>query len=243
MTILRETSHSAPQSAYDTSYIPNAERQSALRPMSMINEQRLAVRQVLFKEGDAAGTVFEILEGSVILSKHLPGGRRQVTDLLNAGDFFGLVSGETYDCTATALCETRVKRIERSKAEVSERIQGEVKARLIEKIEEMREHALLLGRKTALERIATLLSKQFSGGRTKGQALSRLDGRRPSEATLSQTEMADYLGLTVETVSRTLTRLKKDGIIAVSGKGQLRILDGARLEALSLSEGAKPAAA
>lgn len=242
MTILRETAGGSAAALHHPSfdYEPVHARAPAppvpQRRMSLINEQRFTPRQCIFKEGQRALELYEIVEGCVLLTKHLPDGRRQVVEILKPGSMFGLAAGDTYDCTASAVSETVVRRIERSRVEGSERLQRELNQRLLEKLADLHEHALLLGRKTAVERIATLLARLFQSDSRPlgyGEAAPAL---RTADMALTQTDMADYLGLTVETVSRTLTRLKREGVIAVSGKGQLRVLDDARLQALSVSE-------
>lgn len=197
--------------------------------MSPAMTQRYRARQIVFHEATAAHAIFQLLEGALMVSKTLPDGRRQVLEVLGPGDYFGMVTGPLYDCTAETLTPVALRRLDRQSAERSERVQKELARQLLRKVQAMHDHALLLGRKTAAERIASLLlSLQPQAQRTQPGGAEAV----ASEIVLplSQADIADYLGLTLETVCRQLSLLRREGIVVAAGKGRLRIADRARLE-------------
>lgn len=189
----------------------------------------VARRRVLFATGDAAGAVYEIVDGSIITSRELGDGRRQVLEILQAGSWIGTPAGETYTYTAETLTACVVRRLDRHAVAQSRTLQMRLHAQLERTLAALQEHALLLGRMTAMERVASFLL-----------TLHRCDPshrarRRPAarsvlvKTPLKQRDIGDYLGLKVETVSRKMAILKKRMIIATGKRGQFRLLD---LEAL-----------
>src|SRR5690606_27412692 len=145
-----------------------------LRMASLTTTIPLKPRQVLFREGDEAEFVYNITCGSVSLSKSLPDGRRQITGFLGAGDFMGLNSRNAYTATAEALTDTRVCRFPRP---AFQRLLAEMpvlEQRLLSVTEAelaaAHEQILLLGRKSAMERIATFLLLQSERAKARGSA-------------------------------------------------------------------------
>lgn len=191
----------------------------------------LKPRQVLFREGDEADFVYNITCGSVSLSKSLPDGRRQITGFLGAGDFMGLNSRNAYTATAEALTDTRVCRFPRP---AFQRLLAEMpvlEQRLLSVTEAelaaAHEQILLLGRKSAMERIATFLLLQSERAKARGSAPN------PVSLPMTRAEAADYLGLTIETVSRCFTRLRKLDVISLPAADRVLIKQFDRLKALA----------
>ena len=114
---------------------------------------------VVFFEGDPANNIYEVADGSVMLYKLLPDGRRQVVEILGPGDLFGVPAGEVYDTSAETLTETLVHMISRKDAEGSDEIQQHMKKCLISQVQNLHDHAVLLGRKSAHERVASFLMR------------------------------------------------------------------------------------
>ncbi|MEO1193821.1 MAG: helix-turn-helix domain-containing protein [Pseudomonadota bacterium] len=177
----------------------------------------------LFDEGERAEHVFNVTEGAVKIFKLLSDGRRQVTGFLFAGDFLGLASGEAYAYSAEAMTETKLCRFQKSHLEMVLQRFPEMERRLLDiaghELAEAQEQMLLLGRKTARERIASfllLLSRRAEAGGRKAD---------PVQVPMSRSDIADYLGLTTETVSRTITKLKSDGLIELQSGGLIRLAD------------------
>lgn len=186
-------------------------------------------RQTVFREGTASGSLYEILEGGVIIFKTLGDGRRQIFDILGPGSLIGNAAGQTYNYSAECLTKCRLLKYSPAEVAVSATLQQRMSHQLLRMIEALQEHALLLGRRTAMERIASFLL-----------ALPQLSirlGRQPGEGllqtALKQRDIGDYLGLKVETVSRNLAILKRSTIISTGKRGQFRLLDMAALQRMA----------
>jgi CRP-like cAMP-binding protein len=167
--------------------------------------------QTIVLEGDPCQHCFRVLAGAVRVYKSTADGRRQLIDFLVSGDCFGLL-GAHHTCSVEAITHTTLSKTPRATLAAAVRAHPEVADRLIElaaaKLVRAHEHMLLLGRKNAQERVASLL---LEVARRIGTDEARPAFRLP----ISRQEMADHLGLTIETVSRTMTRLKQEGLIAL----------------------------
>lgn len=194
----------------------------------------LSAGDVLLREGDPADHVFNITGGSVRVYKLLPDGRRQITGFLYAGDFLGLATGERYTFSAEAMEPGSVCRFRKSeyRALIQETpaLESILLDRANHELAAAQAQMLLLGRKTALERVASFLRDTATADRMR--PLSNGSVRLP----MTRGEMADYLGLTIETVSRVMTRLKTDGVIRLLSLSEIRIEQPQRLSALADGE-------
>jgi CRP/FNR family transcriptional regulator len=190
-----------------------------------------AIGETLLFEGDPAAHVLNITEGAVMLSKGLADGRRQVLGFLFKGDFLGLTLTETYGLSAQALTPAKACRFPRASFQrllrETPRLEEELLSRASDELVSARLHLTLLGRKSATERVATFLGCMADRTATLGG--------QPGTAHLPMTraDIADYLGLTTETVSRVISALKRQRTIGQAGRGLVRILDAQRLEALA----------
>ena len=174
---------------------------------------------VLIREGEPAPHVFNITGGSLRVYKLLPDGRRQITGFLFAGDFLGLAIGDTYVFSAEAMEDSTVCRFRkgpfRALVAGSPPLEHMLLHRTSHELAAAQNQMLLLGRKTAIERMASFLLD--------------LPGHDPSRPTapghvrlpMKRGEIADYLGLTIETVSRVLTRMKVKGLISIPSQNEL----------------------
>ncbi len=187
---------------------------------------RYASKEGLFAEGEPADDVFNVTGGMVRLYKLLPDGRRQIVGFAIAGDFLGLALMERYGVSAEAVSEVSACRFARDAftAFVDDR------PHLLRRLHEFASHELslaqdqmvLLGRRSAEERIAAFLL----GMRDR---LSRLGHHSVTlPLPMSRQDIADYLGLTIETVSRTITKMAKNKLLLVVPDG-VRLLDVPRL--------------
>jgi CRP/FNR family transcriptional regulator len=174
---------------------------------------------VLIREGEPAPHVFNITGGSLRVYKLLPDGRRQITGFLFAGDFLGLAIGETYVFSAEAMEVSTVCRFRkgpfRALVASSPPLEHMLLHRTSHELAAAQNQMLLLGRKTAIERMASFLLD-----------LPGHDPARPSapghvRLPMKRGEIADYLGLTIETVSRVLTRMKVKGLISIPSQNEL----------------------
>jgi CRP/FNR family transcriptional regulator len=181
-------------------------------------------------EGDPATDLFNVVRGTVKLYKLLPDGRRLVTGFLFPGDFLGIALNDTYAYSAEAieplqLCRFPRKKLEALLAELP-RLERRLLGETAHELAAAQDQMLLLGRKTAKERVASFLV-----GLSR-RATKRRRPASPLEIPMSRTDMADYLGLTTETVSRTLTQLRQAKLIAAKGRNGIEILNMRALGAL-----------
>jgi CRP/FNR family transcriptional regulator, anaerobic regulatory protein len=197
--------------------------------------QDSAAGQTIVVEGEPRSHGFRVLSGAVRLVKGLADGRRQLIEFLVAGEYFGLVGAGQYAYSVEAIVPSKLARYPSAKLDAAVRANPALAERLLElaRTDLERAHAqmLLLGRKTAEEKIASFLL-----------ALARRQGDRANPARvlhlpMSRQDMADYLGLTIETVSRTLTRLRQDALIALPSPQQVILQQRASLEALAEGAG------
>ena len=173
----------------------------------------VAPGQTVVVEGDLIDGCYRVVSGAVRLFKSTPDGRRQVIDFLVTGEYFGLSSADRYGYSVEAIRATTLVRYPRARLEAAMAAEPELAQRLFRitcvELARAQQHLLVLGRKSADEKIASFLltlAERLGDGATRLGAL-----RLP----MSRQDMADYLGLTIETVSRTLTRLKREGLIAL----------------------------
>lgn len=193
--------------------------------------QSLAAGETLLEEGEPATHLFNMIEGAVKVFKLMPDGRRQITGFLFAGDLLGLAFNDTYTYSAEAITPVKLCRFPRRQLErlLDEfpRMEKRLLAMASNELAVAQEQMMLLGRKTAHERVAsfllTLARREARAGR---------DGERLS-LPMTRTDVADYLGLTTETASRVFTSLKKQGYIALEAAATVVITDRDALEELA----------
>lgn len=185
----------------------------------------LARGETLMWESDEAVVVGTVRSGLLKLTASLDDGREQILGLAFPGDFVGRPFGDRSGHCVTALADTRLCVFRRPTFEGLAREHPEIEhallGRTLEELDRAREWMLLLGRKTALERVASLLIE--IAGRTGVDA----DGR--VELPLTRQQMADLLGLTIETVSRNMTKLKTSGAIRLPDVRGYIVADRAQL--------------
>jgi len=175
--------------------------------------ETLDANEVLFWEGDPAAHLFEIESGCLRFYKLMSDGRRAITGFMFPGEILGVSFKDRYLFTAEAVNEVKLKRYARTQMHESlARMPGlgrEVLALACDELSAAQDQMLLLGRKTAQEKIASFLL-------TVARRMSK-DGApaREIELPMARLDMADFLGLTIETVSRVLTKLKNEGLIAL----------------------------
>ncbi|MEP3048796.1 MAG: Crp/Fnr family transcriptional regulator [Roseibium sp.] len=179
---------------------------------------RFDTHAVVYYEGDPAKRLYELVTGSVMLYKLLPDGRRQVVEVLRKGDIFGLSAEDEFDCTAETLMDSEVQEIDLKLVEKSPEIQSMLAKCLTSQMRVLHEHAVLLGRKSAIERVASFLMHLVpnrGGVGCPGPIKGAADDCHDLKLHMTRQEIADYLGLTIETVSRVISDLKRRGVIRV----------------------------
>lgn len=191
----------------------------------------LASDDSLFMEGDAANNFYTVLTGALRLSKLRPDGRRQITGFVLPGEFIGLSSGESHAYNAEAITDAslccftipNLARIAKENPEMDSRLLAMTNASL----SLAHDHMLLLGRMNALEKIASFLCSLLERASAADQPTA------PLPLPMSRADIADYLGLTIETVSRTFTRLKADNVISLPEHNQVQVDDMVALTRLA----------
>jgi CRP/FNR family transcriptional regulator len=168
--------------------------------------------EAIFWEGDTAGHIFDVLEGVLRVCKILPDGRRAIMGFIYAGDVLGVSLQSRYLFTAEAVTLVKVRRFSRNRfftlVNESPELRPQLLAILCDEMCAAQDQMLLLGRKNAEERVVSFLlavHRKTGVGNTIELPMSRLD-------------MADYLGLTIETVSRMMTGLTRRGLIVATGR-------------------------
>ncbi len=186
-----------------------------------------AAGEVIVWAGDKMDFVASVVAGVATLTQTMEDGRRQMVGLLLASDFIGRPNRDSvaYDVTATTdvtLCCFRRKpfhEMVKTTPNISQRLLDMT----LDELDAAREWMLLLGRKTAREKIASFLSII---ARREASALGGVPGKDVAfELPLTREAMADYLGLTLETVSRQMSALKRDQVIQLEGKRRIVVAD------------------
>ena len=188
---------------------------------------RFARGEEVFAEGDSGTYFYKVVSGTVRTGKLLTDGRRQIDAFHLAGDVFGLESGDRHRFTAEAVDDVVVIAYRRSRFASlvhDDPAFGElIMASMLTSLDRAHDHMMLLGRKTALEKLASFLLDMAR----------RRPGADKVVLPMQRTDIADHLGLTIETVSRTLTQMVRDGLIRLAEAGRTVILaDKAGLQLL-----------
>lgn len=186
--------------------------------------------QVIVFEGDDAAHIFNVQRGVVRLTKMLSNGRRQITGFLFPGDFIGLATRDQYAYSAEAVTDVELCRFPRNRFVALLADLPELEHRLLsmaaDDLASAQEQMVLLGRKTARERLVSFLLRMAGQMERRGLASDTVD------LPMARADIADYLGLTIETVSRTLTKLVKEGLIALPAAQSAVLVQRAALEAI-----------
>jgi len=187
--------------------------------------------QTVIWSGDKMDFVGSVVSGIATLTQTMEDGRTQMVGLLLPSDFVGRPGreGAAYDVVATTdlvMCCFRKKPFEQMMVRTPHIAQRLLEMTLDE-LDAAREWMLVLGRKTAREKIASLLS--IIARRDATLNLRSPKGQLVFDLPLTREAMADYLGLTLETVSRQISALKRDGVIVLEGKRHVTVPDIRRL--------------
>ena len=190
--------------------------------------------QAFMREGEPATHFFNVTGGTARLFKLLPDGRRQVVCFARAGHFLGLASEGSYTVTGEAVDAVRLCRLPRAGLHgLVDRFPA-LQRRLLETaandLASAQEQMVLLGRKTARERLASFLVAWAADGRPCTPPATVL------HLPMTRGDIADYLGLTIETVSRTLSRLRAEGVLAMPSPAELELRRPSVLAALAAGE-------
>lgn len=186
--------------------------------------------ETVFSEEEIATSFCNVLEGVVRLYKLLPDGRRQIVGFALPGDFLGMNVSGRHNFSADAILRVTICQFAKAPfgrfLEKRPHLLRRINELAVRELSQARDHMVLLGRRSAEEKIATFLLSWR-------ERLTLLNGRSNTvPLPMSRQDIADYLGLTIETVSRTFTRLERVGVIDII-PGGISLLDAARAEAMA----------
>jgi CRP/FNR family transcriptional regulator, anaerobic regulatory protein len=196
--------------------------------------RQLKSNQPLFAEGDGKTNAYKVESGAVLIYKLLSDGTRQIVSFAFPGDIIGLEAGDEHACDAQTLAVTRIRSVPVSalwRGAASDPVLAkELFQSLSREITDARDHLLTIGRLCATGRIATFLLSLVRRAERKGLDTTNIF------LPVRRSDIADFLCLSVETVSRSLTELKISHVISLRGWRQIRIQDRAMLERLASGE-------
>ena len=191
---------------------------SLARTQFILSEFKYSRGAEIFGESEPAEYVYQVVEGSVRSYKLLSDGRRQIGAFHLVGDIFGLENGALHRFTAEAIVDTTVRLARRVSlehvAEADALVARELLTMTTSNLQHAENHMLLLGRKTSLERVAAFLLEMDR----------RLCAADVMALPMTRRDIADYLGLTLETVSRALSNLHEKGVLEFLGQTQRQIV-------------------
>jgi CRP-like cAMP-binding protein len=236
--------------AYDTRHQQNAtgvranrarQKEAAGPPMSLSDhiksiadgmELQFARGETIFSQDEPADYVYRLARGTARLCRYMPDGRRYVLDFFLPGDIIGFAECPDLAASAEAVSEVRVTAFPRSwldrLAENDEGLRRQVLCHLSASLLTAQHHLFVLGCQKAKERLASFLLRL-------ADRLSVLEGERLN-LTMSRQDIAEHLGVTVETISRMMTALRSDGTILIPNAHQIILRDVTALRTLAAED-------
>ncbi len=182
---------------------------------------RFARNETIFSEGEEAAFSYRVVSGAIRLCKHLIDGRRQISDFVLPGDYCGFLHLDEHRFTAEATSDLEVIAYPHRQVEVLGESMPSMRHRLTDflsrRLMGIQDHLIMVGRQTAKERVLSFLIR-----------LAENAGANDSEAVelpMNRQYMADYLGLTIETVSRVVTELKRLRLVTFPELHEFTIAD------------------
>jgi CRP/FNR family nitrogen fixation transcriptional regulator len=187
--------------------------------------RQFVAEQTIYREGERAAHFVLVIDGLVRSCSTFADGRRFIGAFFSVGDIFGFECQATYEASAEAVCDSTLvfypARDPAADGAGPGWVPRQVLGSMMGRIAQARGHARLLGRCSAIEKLSTFLLE--CSQRSKAREFVTLE--------MTRQDIADYLGLTVETVSRCLGQLRRDGMIEVLSARRLKLLDLAGLRA------------
>lgn len=180
----------------------------------------------IYAQDEEVEFIYRVVSGSVRTTRLMSDGRRQIGEFYYPGDIFGLEPGPDHRFSAEALCDCVVlvlKRTALQAAGADADLQAAIMAAMSLELERAQEHVLLLGRKTACERVASFMADLAVRGGAGGVF----------DLPMSRQDIADYLGLTIETVSRMLSQLQNNAVLEIAGCRHVTVKNPAALARLA----------
>ena len=193
------------------------------------NVLRFSPQEHVFMQGDRLSGIYKVLKGTVICYRLMADGRRHIQSFVSGGEYLAISFAERHDVSAEALTDVEVLCTPRAAfdryLEIDMQFRRGILTMMGSKLRSAREQALLLARKNAMERTASFLI--FLDERFRNPKTGYVDIR------MSRCDIADYLGLTLETVSRMMNKLKQSGIIDLPQATRFTVCKRAQLIAMA----------
>lgn len=193
-------------------------------------------RETMFLEDDHADCFYEITSGMVCLFMSMPDGRRQIVRFASKGDIVGLTLLDRYEMSAETITRATAMRINpnglREKLATSPQLATNLLAFANTELADAYQHVMMIGRKSATERVAAFLWLMAEKCELHGREVGHIP------LAMSRSDIADFLGLTTETVSRAITHLRKENLITCAGAGRVLLKNAESLRDLALGEAA-----
>lgn len=205
---------------------------AALDEMSSESQQvTMPAHTMVFREGDPAGRIFTLIEGFAKLTRLLPDGKQQVVGFRFAGDVIGYTTLPAHPFDAELLTDSRLCRLERRQLDGLLRRYPKLERRMldlcVQELTATQEQLVTVGRRSAEARVAAFLISLVEAERRRGRSNTVL------EMPMTRADIADFLGLTLETVSRSLTAFRKRGWIREPVHHRVELLNLRALSALA----------
>lgn len=198
----------------------------------LADDRRFAAGDAILVQEQAADWVFSLRSGHAALTRLTSDGRRQILAFLFPGDFFGLTSEDRYHYGVTAIADAGACRFDRAALEDLTRrfpeMDRKLRFTLTRAMDASFELLFSLGRKDALQKVASFI--WYVGYRMRKLG----ESGNPVHLPMRRADIADFLGLSTETVSRTLTSLRESGVIELVGATDIRIADLAALRSIGV---------
>lgn len=201
----------------------------------MGRRQRVRAGQTLLWEGDNAPVVANVLEGVLKLVVATADGREQIVGIVFPSDFIGRPFGKESPYSVTAMTDAEVCIFNRNSfdefAGSHPDLQQKLLRRTLDELDRARHWMMLLGRKSASEKVASFLLEMSD--RLLGQGCDADRAHDGFELPFGRQQIADILGLTIETTSRQLTRMRADGVLDLPSRRRIVINDRAAMEMMA----------
>ncbi|WOC15169.1 Nitrogen fixation regulation protein FixK [Pseudochrobactrum sp. MP213Fo] len=201
---------------------------------AIMSSRKLDANEMLTEEGAPKQRVFSLTSGLLRLFTLLPDGRRQISGFLYPGDYLGLADDDVYSQTAEAVVPSVLCCFSVSEMDGLMNTYPALKDRLYvmtrEALRQSRDNQLVLGRLAPVEKLASFLLVLSAHAVRIGQPSS------PVHLPMNRTDIADYLGLTIETVSRCFTKMRVQGLIQLPDANTVTILSHRSLSAVAGNE-------
>lgn len=180
----------------------------------------------IYHQGDDVSGFYRVNSGVVMVYRLLENSQRQISGFFTEGDFFGLAAGGQYPDTAVTVSTSNIVCLTMADVRENQELQRDLFAITCGQLDDAQNLITTLTKKTASEKVASFLLMLAERQKRQGE---EFDIRLP----MSRLDIADYLGLSIETVSRRLTALKSEGVISLPDRNTAHVCQYSKLEAMA----------